>query len=147
MKTLLIEDEENARQALKKLLRLTVPSIQVVGETGYIKEASNLIHTQKPDLIFLDIELEDGLGIDWLQSINHPKFKVIFTTAYNQYAIKAFKFSAIDYLLKPINPEELRDAVQRAISSIKNEKEYMKLLSTLKSNFKEKRKENSIENH
>jgi len=138
IKTLLIEDEINVRSALKKMLHIITPNIEIVAETGLVSEAIELIKTQKPDLIFLDIELEDGTGFDILKQVENLNSKTIFTTAYNQYAIKAFKFSAVDYLLKPIDPEELQNATNRAIKDIKNKKEYQELLSVLKNNLQEK---------
>ncbi len=138
IKTILIEDELNVRAALKKMLHIIEPNIQIIAETGYVSEALTLIKSKKPDLVFLDIELEDGNGFDILKQLETIDFKVIFTTAYNQYAINAFKFSAIDYLLKPIDPTELQDAVKRAILSIKSKTEHQNLLKVLKDNIEKK---------
>ena len=138
IKTIIIEDEINVRKALIKMLQVIEPSVKIIGETGYVKEALDLIITKKPALVFIDIELEDGTGFDFLKQLENIDFKIIFTTAYNQYAINAFKFSAIDYLLKPIDPTELQNAVKRAISTIKNEKEHQELLEVLKNNIEKK---------
>lgn len=136
IKVILIEDELQARNGLKKILNLIEPNLSIIGETGLVKEAIRLIDTQKPDLVFMDIELEDGSSFDVLEQFNTIKFKIIFITAYNQYAINAFKFSATDYLLKPIDPVELKSAISRAKDVINNEKEHYKLLEVLKNNIK-----------
>ncbi len=138
IKTILIEDEFNARSALKKMLNILDSNINIIAETGHVSEALNLIKTKKPDLIFLDIELEDGKGFDILEQLDTIDFKLIFTTAYNQYAINAFKFSAIDYLLKPIDPNELQHALERAMTSIKYQKEHLELLEILENNLEKK---------
>ncbi len=135
IKALIIEDEKNTLEALKKMLQILEPSIQIVGETGAVSNAVYLIQTQQPQLIFLDIQLEDGSGFDLLEKIEDPDFKIIFTTAYNNFAIKAFKFSTIDYLLKPINPSDLQEALTKAIAQIHTETRYQELLSVLKNNI------------
>lgn len=140
IKAILIEDEVNARSSLRKMLNLIEPSIKIVGETGYVNEAIQLINNNKPQLVFIDIQLEDGTGFDILKQLNHLSFKIIFTTAYNQYAIKAFKYSAIDYLLKPIHPEELKQALTRTILSIKKDEVTLNYVDILKHNIKEKDK-------
>ncbi len=138
IKTILIEDELNVREGLKKMLKIIAPNIDIIGETAYVKQAIDLIKDKKPDLIFLDIELEDGTGFDILEQLKETNFNIIFTTAYNQYAIKAFKFSAIDYLLKPIDPLELENAIQRAQKQINHNTEHQELLSVLKNNIEKK---------
>ena len=137
-KVIIIEDEINVRSALKKMLHILEPSIKVVAETGLVTEAGLLISAIKPDIVFLDIELEDGTGFDLLNQFNKTDFKVIFTTAYNEYAITAFKYSAVDYLLKPIDPDELKEALGRAITSIESEREHQELLDVLKNNVEKK---------
>ncbi len=131
IRAIIIEDEVNIREGLKKLIKLTAQKVEIVAETAYVKEAVQLIKQEKPDLIFLDIELEDGNGFDLLQQINFKNLKIIFTTAYNQFAIKAFKYSAIDYLVKPIEIDELDTAIKNATSLILNEKEHQYLLGML----------------
>jgi len=137
LKIILIEDEYKAREALKKMLQILPTDIEIVAETGRINEAVHLINELNPDLVFLDIKLQDGSGFDILEQIARPDFKIIFTTAYNEYAIKAFKVSALDYLLKPIDPVELQTALQKATGLIDNEKEYQSLLSVFKNNEKD----------
>ena len=136
IKTIIIEDEVNVREGLKKMLKIIAPTLEIIGETAYVKDAIMLIKTYKPSLIFLDVELEDGTGFDILNGLENLDFNVIFTTAYNQYAIKAFKYSAIDYLLKPIDPSELQLAIERALDTIKNKNEHLELLQVLQENQK-----------
>lgn len=114
MKTLIIDDERQAVSALKADIKFHCPDLEVAGEAYSVKDAVSKIRALDPDLIFLDIQLTDGTGFDILDAIDKRKVKVIFTTAYSQFAIKAIKFSALDYLLKPIDAEELVGAVKRA---------------------------------
>lgn len=138
IRTLIVEDEINAQAALRKMLTLINQSIEVIGEAGHVHVAIEQIKTLKPDLVFMDVMLEDGTSFDILDAFEEIDFKIIFTTAYNEYAINAFKFSAVDYLLKPIDPIELKDAIQRAVSSILMQKEHQKLLDVLKDNLASK---------
>lgn len=119
MRTIIIEDEEQAVSALLGDLKKHCPEVEIVGKADSVEEGVELIQKVNPDLVFLDIQLSDGLGFDVLEVYNQSNFKIIFTTAYSQYAIKAIKFSALDYLLKPINTEELKIAVKKALESNK----------------------------
>ncbi|WBX99499.1 LytR/AlgR family response regulator transcription factor [Chryseobacterium gambrini] len=114
MKAILVEDEINAQKALLKMLQLIAPEIQVLAIFDTIKDASLFLSKNTVDFIFLDIQLKDGNGFKLLQTITNRDFSLIFTTAFNDFAIKAFKFNAIDYLLKPIDPTELEEAIERA---------------------------------
>jgi len=136
IKVLIIEDELHVREALKKMLKLLDNTLEIVAETGFVSEATILINTHKPDLVFMDVELEDGTSFDILKQLEKLTFKIIFTTAYNQYAIKAFKYAAIDYLLKPIDPLELQEAINRAKQDIMDEREHQELLYVLNQNKK-----------
>ena len=118
MKTIIIEDENQAVVALKSELALNCPEIKVIAVASTIKEALSLLEKLKPELIFLDIQLKDGTGFDFLNALNSYNFKIIFTTAYSQYAIDAIKVNALDYLLKPIDSDELITAVQKAKNQI-----------------------------
>jgi len=111
MKVLIVEDEVNAQNVLMYLLREFFPELDMVGIAAGITEAKKLINQKHPDLVFLDVRLEDGTGLDLLQQLENINFDVIFTTAYSNYAIQAIKFGAADYLLKPIVPNELQEAV------------------------------------
>ncbi len=111
----IIEDEKKFLVAFKSILERTCPEVKLLGDCGSIKEAKELITTVKPDIIFLDIQLSDGNAFDLLKMLENDlnDLRIIFTTASNQYAIQAFRFSAIDYLLKPIVGEELKEAVKK----------------------------------
>jgi len=118
IKTVIIEDEEQNKVRLEKLLNNYCPEVRVVGDAGGVKSAYNLIKRQSPDLVLLDIQLIDGTGFDLLRLFDKIDFKIIFITAYDEYALKAFRFNALDYLLKPVDPEELDVAIQKAINQV-----------------------------
>ncbi|MFL5752121.1 MAG: LytR/AlgR family response regulator transcription factor [Bacteroidia bacterium] len=113
---IIVDDEEPGRNVLKSLIKKHFPEIAIRGEAASVKEAKKVIAEELPSLVFLDIEMPGGSGFDLLEQIEDPPFSVIFTSAYNQYAVKAFKYSALDYLLKPINPDELANAVKKILS-------------------------------
>lgn len=117
MRTVIIEDEEQAISALKAEIQYHCPEIEIVGIAQSVSEGVAKIRQLEPSLVFLDIQLSDGLGFDILDMVNEKQFSVIFTTAYSQYAITAIKFSALDYLLKPIDGGELKLAVQKALQT------------------------------
>ncbi len=112
MKTLIIDDERLARNELKRLLE-PYHKIEIVGEAANAEEALSLIEQLQPELLFLDIQMPGKNGFELLTSIEGEAPDVIFTTAYDDYAIKAFEFNALDYLLKPIDGERLKEAIQR----------------------------------
>ena len=110
---LIIDDEKLARELLHEYLE-GYPEIEVIGECAKGNEAVEKINKLKPDLIFLDVQMPGMNGFDVLEEIDHEPY-VIFTTAYDQYAIKAFEKNAVDYLLKPLDEERFRIAVNRAL--------------------------------
>ena len=112
--TVIVDDEKKGRELLQILLREHCPAVNVVGVAEDISKALDLINLLDPDLIFLDIQMPGGSGFDLLEKIGERKTHVIFVSAYHEHAIKAFKFSAIDYLLKPVDEEELVKAVKKA---------------------------------
>lgn len=112
-RAILIDDESKSRTALGSFLSKYCPTIEVIGEAEGVKSGLELIESSNPDVIFLDIEMNDGTGFDLVHQLGNSKYEIIFVTAFNQYAIKAFRYSAIDYLLKPVNPEELIQAVAK----------------------------------
>lgn len=114
LRTLIIDDEPPVRETLLGLLDKICPQVKVVGEANNVKSGLIAIREKSPDLILLDIKMDDGTGFDLLNKIENINFKIIFITAYEEYAIRAFEFSAIDYILKPVNPEKLVEAVKRA---------------------------------
>lgn len=135
MKVVIVEDEKNAQEALKKMLNIIAPHLQIEAVLPNVKSAVSFLNNNQIDLLFLDIQLEDGTGFDLLNKLVSRQFGLIFTTAYDAYAIKAFKFSAIDYLLKPIDPIELQNAIKRThkhdsstIAPIASQKEDQKIV-------------------
>lgn len=119
--TFIIDDEFQSRNFLHRMLQEYFPEMEIVGEASSVKEGLQGIKQYKPDIVFLDIQMQDGTGFDLLGRLPEIDFAIVFVTAYDQYAIKAFRFNAIDYLLKPIVSEELIEAVnkvkQRIVSS------------------------------
>ena len=109
----IIEDEERSRNVLKKMIEKHFPNMTLVGVSEGVDSGVRLIKKKNPDLIFMDIQLKDGSGFDILMELGKITSKIIFTTAYDAYAIKAFKFSALDYLLKPIEINELLESINR----------------------------------
>jgi len=120
IKAVIVEDELRSREFLKKLIEEFCPEVNVVETAATVDEAVAAINNHKPNLLFLDIELHSGTGFDVLQSVSHTDLRVIFTTAYDHYAVKAIKFSAVDYLLKPIDVDELQCAVKKAAEQLDN---------------------------
>ena len=113
MKAIIIDDEVRGCNTLQKMLQHVAPSIQICGMAHNGTDGLALITSAQPDLVFLDIEMPDMTGFDVLQRTGPIDFDVIFTTAYNEFALKAFRFAAVDYLLKPIDIDELQQAVDK----------------------------------
>jgi two-component system LytT family response regulator len=117
---LLIDDDDNLRNGMQSLLLRYAPEIQIVGQANSVKTGVEAMEHLQPQVVFLDIQMTDGTGFDVLEQIAHRNGKstshIVFITAHEQYAIKAFRFSALDFLLKPVDPEEL----QKVIEKIKN---------------------------
>ncbi|MBS9461949.1 response regulator transcription factor [Flagellimonas sp. 389] len=111
MKALIVEDKEHIRKGLMQLLDDVGNGIMVIGECESVKEAVIVANSCKPDLVFLDINLVDGTGFDFLDRTGELHFKVIFITAYEEYALRALKIGAVDYLLKPVDAQELKIAI------------------------------------
>jgi len=113
MKVLIIEDERPAAQKLTRLLKEIDPAVEVVALLRSVEEATNwFLENPSPELVFMDIQLEDGISFEIFENTT-IEVPVIFTTAYDEYALKAFKVNSIDYLLKPIDPDELRKALDK----------------------------------
>lgn len=110
---ILIDDEVTARTTLGRMLAAYCPQVQIDGEAGDIVAGAKLIKAQAPDIVFLDVRIGDYLGFDLLELLPELDFELIFVTAYNKYAIDAFDWNAISYLLKPIVPEQLQAAIAR----------------------------------
>lgn len=127
MKAIIIDNEINIITGLKALLATYAPKVEVIGTAQDIDKGEELIRSLQPDILFLDIELDDATGIDLIKRFDAPEFQLIFITAYNQYAIEAFKYSAVDYLLKPIDPDDLIQAVTRAEDIIQQKDDRLRL--------------------
>jgi two-component system LytT family response regulator len=112
MRALLIDDERLARNELRRLLA-AFPEIEIVGEAAQTKQAREQIAALRPDLLFLDVQMPGETGIEFLESLEPPVPTVIFTTAYDEFAVKAFELNALDYLLKPVDPARLAAAIER----------------------------------
>ncbi|MBO0934422.1 LytR/AlgR family response regulator transcription factor [Fibrella aquatilis] len=116
-RAILIDDEPHCLERLSQLLaEYCAATVQVVGRAQSVEEGIQLINTVRPSLIFLDVQLHEQTGFDLLRQIEPVRFSVIFTTAFDRYAVQAFKFSALDYLLKPIDPDDLQQAVAKLTS-------------------------------
>lgn len=130
MKTLIIDDEPSARLTLRTFLNQYCPELAIAGEASSVESGKEKISTIQPDLIFLDIAMQDGTGFDLLRQVSHDAFQVVFTTAFDEYAIKAFEYNAIDYLLKPLHPNQLVRVVQKAKNKL-NQQGLVQRLSQL----------------
>ena len=113
IRCVIVEDEEIARRVLKSLLAQYCQDVMVCAEADDVASGKNMIEMFRPDLVFLDIEMPGGSGFKLLSSVENIDFEVVFTTAYEQFAIKAIRHAALDYLLKPIDPKELVAAVEK----------------------------------
>ena len=131
---LLVDDEPKNITTLAHFLHAYCPDVAVAGTANEIHTARQLIDSLKPQLVFLDVEMPYGSGFDLLQSLPSIDFEVVFVTGFNQYAINAFRFAALDYLLKPVNIEQLIDTVNRAVVRI-DEKNSVAQYQTLLSNL------------
>ena len=118
--TILVDDEIKNNELLKIYLDKYCPTIEVVGISTTVEDAIKKINDLQPKLIFLDIVLHDGTGFDVLEGVKHNDFSVVFITAFQEYAVTAFKFHAIDFLLKPIDPKDLITTVKTIEDNIKN---------------------------
>jgi two-component system LytT family response regulator len=140
LKIFVVDDEKRARLSLMHVIRLHYAEAEICGEAGSIKEAEESIKKQNPDVLLLDIKMSDGSGFELLERMMPLKFKVIFVTAYNQYAIQAFRYHAIHYLVKPVVPAELVNALNHARQMMQTEHENQKLRGLLNDLKKEEGK-------
>ena len=142
IKTIIIDDEVKARETIANMLQTYCSDIEVIGMAGSVKEGVKVLAKKKPDLVFLDIKMGDGTGFDLLRKLKEVNFMLIFITAFEEFAIRAIKFSALDYILKPLDPDELVNAVEKAKFAIEKENVSMRLealyenLDVLNSNSK-----------
>jgi two-component system LytT family response regulator len=131
MKVLIVEDEHASQQYLGNFLRQNFPALQLAGIADNVPEAINLLRQYEPDILFLDIEIKIGTGFDVLKAVPGMKAEVIFTTAFNQYAINAFEVHAIDFLLKPVEDGRLTDALTHCIERIRAKTSYQQITALL----------------
>lgn len=134
LRAIVIDDIENIRRKNIAVIRQYCPNIAIIGEADNVESGVALIRQIVPDIVFLDVEMPDGTGFDLLQKLKPINFKVIFITGHEDFAIRAFRFSAIDYLLKPLDPQELIESVKKAEESLNKEVVELKL-NTLFSNL------------
>ncbi|TKG94704.1 response regulator transcription factor [Puteibacter caeruleilacunae] len=118
IKVVIIDDEASCREILETFIKKFFPEIEIAGMADSVTSGYECIKKCSPDLVFLDINLKDGTGFNLVEKFSTVDFKIIFVTAYNEYAIKAIKFNAIDYLLKPLNVSEFKEGVERAVKEI-----------------------------
>ncbi len=118
IRAIIIEDIDTIRQKNCAVIKEHCPNVAIIAEADSVKTGQEAIRKYLPDLVFLDVEMADGTGFDLLQGLMPIHFKVIFITAHQEFAIKAFRFSAIDFLLKPIDPDDLVEAVRKAAENM-----------------------------
>ena len=137
---LIIDDEIHARKLLRTLIEENCPEVSILEEVDNVTAAQELIKSKQPDLIFLDIKLKNKTAFELLENLEETNFQIIFTTAYSEYAIRAFEYSTVHYLLKPINVEQLEIAIKRAIGKIDSERtrEFVEIYQNFKSLDEEK---------
>ncbi|NNF33587.1 MAG: response regulator [Saprospiraceae bacterium] len=115
IRAIIIDDEDHCRSSLTTQLEWSCPQVEVIAEGKSADEGVELIKKHKPDLVFLDIEMPGGTGFDMIEMLPHVDFKLVFTTAFDEYALQAFKVNAIAYLLKPIDEDELIRTVEKVV--------------------------------
>lgn len=139
LSAVIIDDEQKGRQTMTSYIELYCDDIELLGDADGVESGVKLINKTKPDLVFLDIMMGDGTGFDLLEKCQNLNFSVIFVTAYEEYALKAFKYSAVDFLLKPIDGDLLTQAVEK-IAKRKDSDSLSARLDTLLSNQKQLKK-------
>ena len=135
-RALIIDDIDNCRLTLAQDLEEFCPQIEVVGEADGVMNGIIQIASKQPDVVFLDIQMKDGTGFDLLEKLGEFHFQVIFTTALDSYGIKAIKFSALDYLLKPVDSDELVKAVEK-LDSVADKQRSQESISLLLENMQD----------
>ncbi len=139
IRTAIIEDNYIALNVFKKMLVNNFPEIEIIGEARNIKDSIKMLEVLKPELLFLDIELPDGSAFNILDNIEYQDFKVVFVTSHDNYAIKAIKFSALDYILKPVIKKDLAEAIERYKKTSENYQDYNLKHRLLKENLQLKK--------
>ena len=137
IKAIIIDDDTAMQAVNSRLLSEYFPEIELAGTANSIKSGIELIRAENPDLVLLDIELSDGTGFQLLQKLQPYNFKVVFITGFDSFGIKAIKFSALDYILKPVNETEFQQAIQRAVKLIEKNESALPQLEVLMESFKQ----------
>jgi two-component system LytT family response regulator len=142
LRTIIIDDEAHVRETLTLLVKNFCPQVQLVGEASSVESGVKAIRELNPHLVLLDIRMGDGSAFDLLKKFETIDFKVIFITAYEKYAVQAFRFAAVDFLLKPVNPEDLADSVKRAENIIQHQlnTQLQALEENMKNDIRQKKK-------
>ncbi len=122
IRTMIVDDERLARQEIKRLLE-SFSEIEVIAESGVVDEALDIIEKEKPDLLLLDIQMPGKTGFELLDELNGPTPEVIFITAYDEYALQAFEVNALDYLMKPVDENKLRDSILKVSKRVDDRRE------------------------
>lgn len=135
-KVVIIDDESRTRSLLKKMVNNSDYPLEVLGEANCVSDGLRAIQEHEPDIVLLDIQMPDGSGFDVLDKIGQRNFEVIFVTAHQEFAILAIKFSALDYILKPVEIEELDSALENAIDTIQTKTDLSVKYDTLLENLK-----------
>lgn len=128
IKTIIVDDEPGSRELLREVMLRYTPQLKLIGEADRTKTAISLIQDQEPDLVILDVELGDGNAFDVLEAFPQPAFRIVFVTGYDQYAIRAFRYTAVDYLLKPLQIAEFVSAVEKVQDSLLPNLEQLNML-------------------
>lgn len=131
IRTILVDDEPDSIRVLRRMLELYCADVSIIGEAVGVGSAQQLIRTANPDLVFLDIEMIQGNAFDLLNRLQPFSFQVIFVTAFDNYAVRAFKYSAVDYLLKPVDVEDLRNAVRKVVSRSREKTDMLQIRTLL----------------
>jgi len=132
---IIIDDIELTHNIVSRIIKDSFTDINIIGQAYNVEDGVEVLSKNSPDLVFLDINLPDGTGFDILKQINKRDFKVIFVTAHQEYALNAIKFSAIDFLLKPLDEDEVITSIQNAVTLIKKDEEQLKI-ETFINNYK-----------
>lgn len=140
IRAIIVDDEPNNVDNLKALLKRHCPQVSVAAEAHHADHAIEVIHTFRPDLVFLDILMPGKTGFDLLKSLQRTDFEVVFVTGFDQFGIEAIRFSTVDYLLKPIDPLELQSAVSRATAKIQEKQQNLQLQNLVQLLLHEKQK-------
>lgn len=143
LRAIILEDEEDSRNLLIGFLRDYCPQVHVLASADSVTSGFDAIHNHQPDVVFMDIQLKGETSFDLLQKLREIQFEIIFITAYDSYMLNAIKFSAIDYLLKPVNVNELKTAVAK-VEKKRNQAKFNKSLEVLLSNFKNNYQDHKI---